>query len=634
MPYWLPISSFLLCLTLTPVVRIVARRKGWLAHPKEDRWHKKPTALMGGVAIYIAISAPLFWLADFSSILSYLAGAPGQGRIPSIAAAAWIGATFLFILGLVDDFIQIRPYTKLVGQIIAASMVVFLGFRLHWFTSMTLDATVTFLWIIGLTNAFNLLDNMDGLCAGVGLVASVFLAALFFGNAPEALNISLILAGALAAFLIYNYNPASIFMGDSGSLTIGFTLSVVSLYFAQFRAANPVSAAAIPIMVLLVPIMDTSLVTFIRLLSGRKASMGGRDHTSHRLVLMGFSERSAVLFLYGIGAVSGVSALFVRVNDTLTSPAVIIPLTLSVLLMGVYLSQIRVYPEKEFSRLRGRTFTPILVELTYKRQLTLVMLDFCLVAFAYYLSYRLRFDSREFAIYFKVFLQSLPVVIACKFAAFFAMGVYRGIWRYLSTDDISVCIKASTLASLLAVVAVTYMFRFENFSKGIFVIDWLLTMGFTLGARGSFRLFLDAMNRRTLAGDKVVIYGAGRGGEILLRELLNNKKLAMNPVGFIDDDLLKIGRKIQGLPILGAFQDLGKLQEKHGIFGLIISFNHNDSARRREIRGFCRSGNLFLKQFRIHLESVDLEGQEDDKQSGADTLIPGRSTLNCKMGRR
>ncbi|MCP4693384.1 MAG: glycosyl transferase, partial [Desulfobacterales bacterium] len=469
-------------------------------------------------------------VADFSSILAFTADAPGQGRPPSLAAVVWLGSTFLFLLGLVDDFIHIRPYTKLVGQIIAASMVVFLGFRLHWFSSMTLDATFTFIWIIGLTNAFNLLDNMDGLCAGVGLVAALFLGRLFFGGAPEAMMISLILAGALAAFLIYNYNPASIFMGDSGSLTIGFTLAVVALYFAEVRAANPISAVAIPVMVLLVPIMDTSLVTLIRLLSGRKASMGGRDHTSHRLVLMGFSERTAVLFLYGIGAVSGVAALFVSVNDTLTSPAVIIPLTLSALLMGIYLSQIRVYPEKEFSRLRGRTFTPILIELTYKRQLTLVMLDFCLIAFAYYLSYRLRFDSREFVIYFRVFLQSLPAVIACKFVAFFAMGVYRGIWRYLSTDDISVCMKAATLGSLLSVVAVTYIFRFANFSTGIVVIDWLLSLGFILGARGSFRLFLGAMNRNTLSGDRVLICGAGRGGEILLRELRNNKNLKMNPV--------------------------------------------------------------------------------------------------------
>ena len=129
------------------------------------------------------------------------------------------------------------------------------------------------------------------------------------------------------------------------------------------------------------PIFDTTLVTLIRLLSGRKASVGGKDHTSHRLVLMGFSEKKAVLFLYTVATVSGVSAMFVSTSDTLTSPAVIIPVALAIILMGIYLSQLRVYPEKEFSLLRDRSYTPILIELTYKRQLIQVLLDLCLIAF-------------------------------------------------------------------------------------------------------------------------------------------------------------------------------------------------------------------------------------------------------------
>ena len=295
-------------------------------------------------------------------------------------------------------------------------------------------------------------------------------------------------AGALAAFLIYNFNPATIFMGDCGSLVIGFTLAVLSLFFSEIQGTNAFSNFAVPLILLLVPIFDTTLVTLIRLLSGRKASVGGRDHTSHRLVLMGFSEKKAVLFLYSIGTVAGVSAMFVSRSDTLTSPVVIIPITLAIILMGIYLAQLRVYPEKEFSLLRERSYTPILIELTYKRQLIQVILDLSLIAFSYYLSYRLRFSSADFFFYFKVFLHSLPTVIACKFVAFFLMGTYKGIWGSMSSSDIFVLVKASSLATLLAVVAVTFIYRFADFSKGIFLIDWLLTSAISCG---NARVFSD-----------------------------------------------------------------------------------------------------------------------------------------------
>jgi UDP-GlcNAc:undecaprenyl-phosphate GlcNAc-1-phosphate transferase len=607
MMYLFPIAAFVLCLALTPIVRSLAIRKGWLAYPSKERWHQQPTALLGGIAIYIGISLPLLFISDFVSLLTHLTKTPGIPRLPSVAAVIWIGVTLLFILGLLDDFIRIKPQTKLIGQILVASIVTFLGFRLHWVTSMTIDTTLTILWVIGITNAFNLLDNMDGLCAGVGMIAASYLVFLHSAHSPEATIAAMILAGTLAAFLFYNFNPATIFMGDSGSLLIGFTLSVLGLTYSGSAAGNRLSSVAVPIMVLMVPVFDTSLVTIIRTLSGRKASVGGKDHTSHRLVLMGFSEKRAVLFLYSIAAISGLSALFVSKTDTLTSPIVIIPLALAVLLMGIYLAQLRVYPEKEFSRLRDRTFTPMLVELTYKRQMLLVILDFFLISFSYYLSYRLRFDSDVFPYYFKVFLRSLPAVIACKFIAFFSIGIYRGIWRYMSTNDVFVYLKASTIASILSVAVVTFIFRFKGFSKGIFIIDWVLITGLLLGTRGSFRIFVDTIKRKALSGDTVLIYGAGRGGEILMRELLNNQRLKIRPLGFIDDDPLKTGKKLQGYPVLGTFADLATLQAKLGIGGLLISFHQKDLEKFKEIKKFCQANDLFLKQFSVQIDDVDLE---------------------------
>lgn len=602
-----PGISFAICLILTPIVRQIALKKGWMACPAEDRWHNKPTALFGGIAIYLAAVVPLFVISDFSATLLPLTTPQNAAAFSSFAPVFCIAITLMFLLGFADDVFRLKPQSKLLGQILIASFIAFLGFRLQWVTSLTLDTLLTIFWIVGITNAFNLLDNMDGLCAGTGMIAAVFLAIILSGTNPEYARCAAILAGASAAFLVYNFNPASIFMGDCGSLMIGFGISLLSLGLPGLNAGNSMTSIAVPVMIAMVPILDTTMVTLVRLLSGRKASTGGKDHTSHRLVLMGFSEKKAVLFLYGVGLVSGTAALFVSRSDTFTSPSVIIPLILSILLMGIYLSQLRVYPEKEFSVLRGRTFTPILVDLTYKKQIVLVILDFCLIAFSYYLSYRLRFDSPHFPYYFKVFLKSLPAVIACKLTAFFLMGVYRSLWGYLSSNDVAVYLKASTLASFLSITAVTFAYRFEDFSKGIFIVDWFITTGALLGTRGFFRLTGDAMKRKALSGEQILIYGAGRGGEILLREILHNKRVKIKPVGFIDDDPLKTGKKLQGYSVLGTFDNLQALIQQKTVTSLLISFRENDPNRLQAVRAFCMQHNLGLKQFSIHIENVDPE---------------------------
>jgi len=575
-----------------------------MATPNTERWHQKPTALMGGVAIYLGLSIPVFLAADFRSLLPLLLLNSSTANLPSICATLWICATFLFILGLVDDFVSIKPQTKLVGQILVAALISFLGFRLHWFTSLTLDTMVTIVWVVGLTNAFNLIDNMDGLCTGIGLIAAVCLVFLFRGTPlAESMLASYILAGALAAFLIFNFKPASIFMGDSGSLVIGFTLALLTLHHSE-ASPNTISLYAVPLLVLMVPIFDTILVSIIRILSGRKASVGGKDHTSHRLVLMGLNERNAVLFLYGIGILSGLSAFFITRSDNLTSPMVIAPITISLLLMGIYLAQIRVYPEKEFSVLRDKPYTPILVDITYKKQLLLVILDFGMISFAYYLSYRLRFESGDFQFYFKVFLNSLPAIIACKLVVFFGFGIYRSMWGYMSTSDVFLYIKASTVASLFSVAAVTFMYRFQDFSKGIVIIDWLLATGYLLASRGSFRLFIDTIKRKQLTGRKTLIYGAGRGGEILLREILNNKDLQIHPIGFIDDDIRKNGKKIQGYPVLGNLTDMENICHKHHIEDIIVSFKEDQDARIAPLAKLCREREISLKNFTIMLGEI------------------------------
>lgn len=605
------LTAFVLCLVMTPMVRLIAVKKGWVATPREDRWHKKNTALLGGIAIFVGIGIPLLNISDFSALWNQIRAGGHYAAPTSIGAVIFCGAALLFVLGIVDDFISIQPHNKLIGQILVASMVVFVGFRLNWFPSLTLDTMVTLVWIVGITNAFNLLDNMDGLCAGTGMVAALALAALYGRYNATAFSVALILAGSCGAFLVYNFNPASIFMGDCGSLVIGYTVAVLSLYHGEFISSNHLSAIAVPLLILMVPLLDTSLVTIIRVLSGRRASTGGKDHTSHRLVLMGFSEKTAVLFLCGVGVVSGMAGVFVSFSDTMTSPAVIVPIGSAMVLMGIYLSQLRVYPEKEFSVLRERRFTPILIELTYKKHILLIILDVGLVVFSYYLSYRLRFEGEAFRFYFSIFLKSLPIMIAVKVVVFYVFGVYRGFWQYISTPDVFLYVRSSFFATVIAIAGITLLYRFNDFSKGVFIIDCILTTLFLLGTRGSFRLFQETIKRKTLTGRRVIVYGAGQGGELLVRELLNNQSLGMEPVGFVDDDPLKIGKRIQGFPILGSFDQLPQLKEKHAIEGILLSFNGpaHLEAHRNAVR-VCQDNGLFLKAFSINLNTVDLEYQK------------------------
>ncbi len=578
-----------------------------MAQPVSERWHSKPTALFGGIAIYFGLVLPLVYHTGLPGFWALLNNHTLTAQRVPDNTMLLVGATLLFVLGLIDDFLSIKPHAKLLGQILVASMVVFFGFRLHWFSSLTLDAMITMVWIVGVTNAFNLLDNMDGLCAGIGFICAATFTVILWSLFPSAAVAPAILAAVLAAFLVFNFNPASIFMGDCGSLVIGFSISLFGLFFTCHHSlTHPLSIYAVPVLVILVPLFDTTMVTLVRLLSGRRASTGGRDHASHRLVLMGFTERGAVLSLYGIGIISGLAAVFVTRNDSMTSPTVIVPLILSIILMGVYLSQLRVYPEKEFSMLRNRTFTPVLIELTYKRQLVLILLDFGLIAFAYYLSYRLRFDANVFGFYFGIFLKSLPAVIICKLIAFYITGVYRNILGYMGSDDVGVYLKASTLATVLIVAVVAYFYRFKDFSKGIFLIDWLLTTLALLGTRGFFRLSGDLMKRKTLSGEITLIYGAGRGGEILLKEILNNKALQLKPIGFIDDDAIKTGKKLQGYPILGTFADLKGIMARHPVTTLLVSFSDYRAIDEDRVKRYCRKNDLALKQFRVQIQPVDL----------------------------
>jgi UDP-GlcNAc:undecaprenyl-phosphate GlcNAc-1-phosphate transferase len=322
------LSAFLFGLLLTPLARALAHHKGVVAAPRKDRWHQKPTAMLGGVAIYQAFA------------LGCLIFAPEYAELYPILMAA----TLMFATGLVDDLVQIKPQMKLAAQLGVALIVVYAGGRLHWTNSEAVNVALTIFWLVGITNAINLLDNMDGLAGGVSWIASLFLLITFLlnGQLDEAL-VAALLWGALLAFLVFNFNPASIFMGDCGSLFLGFLLGAMPLLTNRNSSPHLAITVLTPILLLVVPIFDTCLVTVMRKLAGRAISQGGRDHSSHRLVALGLSERGAVGVLYLLQTVSGLLALVINRVQIETGLLLAFGYGLLLLLLGGLLGRVRVY---------------------------------------------------------------------------------------------------------------------------------------------------------------------------------------------------------------------------------------------------------------------------------------------------
>ncbi|HEX3559028.1 MAG TPA: hypothetical protein VHU19_07480 [Pyrinomonadaceae bacterium] len=585
--------SLALALALTPLVRAAARRYGVVARPKADRWHRQPTAMLGGLAIYAAV------------VVTYLLLVPHtrQGWVVTGASTA------LFAVGLLDDFLHIKPYQKLIGQVLGASAVVYFGLLLPWGWGASVGMAVTIFWLIGITNAINLLDNMDGLAAGISAIAAVFIAANFAvnGQVTEAAMLA-VFAAALVGFLVFNSNPASIFMGDCGSMFVGFFLASSALLSSSgVRGRSFIVVIAVPVLILFIPIFDTTLVTVVRKLSGRAASQGGRDHASHRLVALGLSERRAVWMLYAFAASSGLLAMLVRQFEYHTGIAMVAGFAVVLTLVGVYLAGVKVYDEAEVQAAREKPLVSFLVDLSYKRRIFEVLLDVVLVILAYYASYTLIFGSELSPEVWAIFLSTIPVLIFVKMTTLLVSGVYRGLWRYISLDNLIVYAKAVVAGSVASVLALLFAFRFQGFSRAVFVLDAMIFFLMLAGSRVAFRLLRQVLPSATSGGRRVLIYGAGDAGELLLREMRNNLQLQYTPVGFVDDDPFKKGKVIHGLRVLGGNGNLRRICEEQKVEEVLISSSKIEEERVRQILRDCDEAQITLKRMRIEIELVGHE---------------------------
>jgi UDP-GlcNAc:undecaprenyl-phosphate GlcNAc-1-phosphate transferase len=640
---------FLLGIAGTRLVRAIATRKGWVAAPRKDRWHRRPTALHGGAGFY-----PAFLLGALCLIVRELLS---RGLLSSahpvvqedlrLVLALVLGSLIMFSLGLCDDVKQFRPATKLVGQLVAASIFIFSGGVFHVVDFRIVNILLTYFWFIGITNAVNMLDNMDGLSSGVVIIAASTLVALalpkyFLGaGGVLAVPVGLVFIAALLGFWKHNKPPASIFMGDSGSLFIGFVLAGLAIPspLNGFNGMNGMDTAfgssfalILPATIAAVPIFDTTFVTLTRIWRAQSPSQGGRDHSSHRLVGLGMAEKRAVWTLYGLAGAGGLLALLLQ-----HAPFQSIPLIglfgLMLVLAGVYLAQIKIQTPQA-----GQIppdWTPLVSNLLYKKHAAEILLDLVLVVTCLYAAYLLRFGGVLTEPTKAAMLRSVPLVVLSCFLVFFVMGVYRGQWRLISVADMPRFAISAAAAGLLSIAVLTLATRFEGMhSRSAFIIFGLLVFVTQVGSRLSFRLFDHVLipkgsDNGASRVKPILIYGAGKAGKLLFDEVFHNPALSSYVVvGFMDDNPNRVGRTLCGLDVRDCSHWVGRIW--HRLPEVWVSSKFITDKR---IEAILREWNapVAVKQMRLTVEPVSIPWKSEvggfqDEQGQSGKGFPARPT--------
>lgn len=526
---------------LWALLRSPALGERLVAVPSGERWHARPTPTFGGVGIVAGLFAGV--------VVALLVGAVDPSRE---LLGVLTGCALLFVAGLVDDVAHLSPLAKLVAQFAAAGIVVASGLHVELIQNELAATAVALVWLVGITNAFNLLDNMDGLAATLAAVACGYFAvdAATVHENTLVLVLSLSLGFACLGFLPFNLRPgrnAAVFMGDAGSQVLGFLLAALGLAASWTTAGTTIATMLLPLLVLAVPILDTTLVTVKRLHERRPVTQGGRDHTSHRLVYYGLSEAKAVALLAMISVALGATAVAYNVLDKPAVTAVGMLLTFVLLVQfGAFLAEL-----SEDARAGRPGDTRLRHALTVQpRRLAEVVADFVLTCASFLGAYLLVVGGVGTDTQKGTFLAALPIVLGVRYVVFVALRIYRRAWRYANASDFAVLAGACLVSEVVAFGILEATRNFEDFPLRVFVVDAVLFMLLAAGVRVLARFLPDAADggRR-----RVLIVGAGVAGRGAARALRTS---GASVVGWIDDDPRLQRRRVLGAPVVGTTTDL------------------------------------------------------------------------------
>ena len=545
----------------------LANRLGVVARPRGDRWHRRPVPMLGGLAIAAGSAA----------------GLVTAGHLAPHLVGLVVGAAACVVLGLLDDLRPFSPQTKLTAQLVIATVAVASGLRLPVTGVVWGDTLLAILWLVALSTALNLLDNIDGLAAGVGGIAALAMALLFAdAGRMDAALLAAAVGGACAGFLIHNTAPASIFMGDAGSLFLGFIVGGLALAAGAAQQPGSLAALSLPLLIVLLPIFDTAFVAVHRFVARRPIAQGGIDHPSHRLVAAGFSERQAVVALYGVSALGAVAAVATARIGLADTGIAIVLLLIGLVMLGVFLGRVGGYAPAAAApgprRLPAAT--------SYGRQAGAFAIDLLLVVVAYYAAYRLRFEQ-TYVVEQPLFVASLPFVVAAKMVAFATLRTYQGLWRNTGLDTIVRLAQAVVLGGALSVLSLIAIFKFHGYSRALFVVDGVLLFLFVGGSRVAARLMAEGLRPRPIGRKPVVIYGAGEAGLMVLREIRSNGALGREAVAFLDDDPALARTDVHGLRVAGGVDRLDEVLRATPVAEVVISSTKIAPERLALVRDIC-----------------------------------------------
>lgn len=623
------LGAFLLSAVLAGAVRAGAPHLGLVDRPRADRWHRKPVPKLGGLAIYAGFTVPLVWVS--------------RGDLVSLRPLV-VGGAVIFLVGLVDDLVRLESRPKLILLIASAAVPVLMGVRFEMLPPLA-GTVLAMIWILGATNAFNWLDNMDGVAGGIGAISAATMGVFALASGRgEAAVCALLLAGACLGFLVHNFPPARLFMGDAGSGFLGLTLATIAVMGSYQDVSNVLLTVLAPGLILAVPIFDTLLVTIQRILHRRPIFQGGRDHPAHRLVAIGLPERKAVLLLYGLSLLAGVAAVSATWLGSAAGAITALAVGLGFVALGIVLSEVRVYehapshggghgPAGNGRRVpargtggdaardgiggasgpardggtsrpqavpRGATLLPPVF--LNKRWILVMVLDLVLAGVAYVAAHLLRWDGTLPPNVADSLVMTLPLAVAAKMVGLYLAGVYRGSWRYAGVLDYARIAQGATVGSLLGVAALFFWTRLAGISRGALVLDWLLVIVLVGASRLSLSLLREYLFSQAEGGQRVLIFGAGHSGVLLLRALREDALRGYRPVGFVDDDPVMRGSIIHGLRVLGGRADLPRLLHEHRIDEVLLAIPTVPPHVADEVRAICARAGTRLRRLEITLQ--------------------------------
>jgi UDP-GlcNAc:undecaprenyl-phosphate GlcNAc-1-phosphate transferase len=597
-----PVLAALLAYAMTPVAKRLALRIGAVDHPGPRKIHAIPTPRLGGAAVVAAI---ILVLTTVSLI------APGRIHAipPMLLLALALGLLPILVVSVLDDLRALRATPKFLAHLTGASIAVALGIRLGSSVHLLgyqlhigwLAIPISILWLAGITNAFNIVDGLDGLSSGLALISAISLTAVsLVTRRYDMAAAAAVLAGALAGFLPHNIFPAKIYLGDTGATAIGFMLGCLTLAGGSTTSAG--LAVILPLVVLGLPLAETALSMlrrFVRKLNGKTGGIFEADsnHIHHRLLALGFDHKRAVLTLYGVGlllAGCAFASLFMtQQNAGLLLLTLLIAAVVGVAKLGY----------DEFALVRSGVVLRFYQGPVLRRGLFVVFADLAMVVTALYASVVLKYDDWGIVTHRAMVLHFLTLLPATTLAVFALMRMYRHSWSVANIDDMIRCAGA-VVTSTAAAFLVSRFSSPEPVSATFFLTYMLVLLGLVNASRASYRV-LDYLNRKSnQEGDPVVIYGAGKSGALALREILNNSDVTMKPIGFIDDDPAKSGRFINGYPVLGTLSDLREMVLSGRTLGVVIASDKIPMLRMNHAKVVCEGHGGWMRVFQVNFQLV------------------------------